>query len=56
MTAKPHLMKKDAVYLVNEEIARPFPGGFSEKLVGLSVDEPAEFDLDIPEDFPRVPT
>ena len=43
--------EKDAVYLVNEEIARPFPG-FSEKLVGLSVDEPAEFDLDIPEDFP----
>ena len=43
--------EKDAVYLVNEEIARPFPG-FSEKLVGLSVNEPAEFDLDIPEDFP----
>tara|TARA_A100001037_G_scaffold284948_1_gene291810 strand:+ start:8318 stop:9682 length:1365 start_codon:yes stop_codon:yes gene_type:complete len=43
--------EKDAVYLVNEEIARPFPG-FSEKLVGLSVNNPEEFDLDIPEDFP----
>ena len=44
------LDESDAVYLVNEDIGRPFPG-FSEKLVGLESDEPSSFDLDIPEDF-----
>ena len=42
--------ESEAVYLINEDIARPFPG-FTDKLVGLGVDEPHEFDLDIPEDF-----
>ena len=42
--------ESDAVYLVNEEIGRPFPG-FSEKLVGMEPDKPSEFDLSIPEDF-----
>ncbi len=40
----------DAVYLVNEEIGRPFPG-FSEKLVGLETDKSSQFNLLIPEDF-----
>ncbi|MDC0035789.1 trigger factor [Chloroflexi bacterium] len=40
----------DAVYLVNEEIGRPFPG-FSEKLVGLEPEKSSQFDLLIPEDF-----
>ena len=44
------LTEKDAVYLINEELERPFPG-FSEKLIGLDIDEPAEFDLEIPDDF-----
>ena len=44
------LDESDAVYLVNEDIGRPFPG-FSDKLVGLESDEPSSFDLDIPEDF-----
>jgi len=42
--------ESDAVYLVNEEIGRPFPG-FSEKLVGMEPDNPSQFDLSIPEDF-----
>lgn len=42
--------ESDAVYLVNEEIGRPFPG-FSEKLVGMEPDKPSQFDLSIPEDF-----
>ena len=42
--------ESDAVYLVNEEIGRPFPG-FSEKLVGLEADKASQFDLSIPEDF-----
>ena len=42
--------ESDAVYLVNEEIGRPFPG-FSEKLVGMKADKPSQFDLSIPEDF-----
>ena len=42
--------ESDAVYLVNEEIGRPFPG-FSEKLVGMEADKPSQFDLSIPEDF-----
>ncbi len=42
--------ENDAVYLVNEEIGRPFPG-FSEKLVGLEADKSSQFDLSIPEDF-----
>ena len=45
------LDENDAVYLVNEDIGRPFPG-FSDKLVGLESDSDASFDLDIPEDFP----
>ena len=44
------LDESDAVYLVNEDIGRPFPG-FSDKLVGLESDEPSSFDLDVPEDF-----
>lgn len=40
----------DAVYLVNEEIGRPFPG-FSENLVGLETNKSSQFDLLIPEDF-----
>ena len=44
------LDESEAVYLVNEDIGRPFPG-FSDKLVGLESDEPSSFDLDIPEDF-----
>tara|TARA_B100000745_G_scaffold298532_1_gene247440 strand:+ start:347 stop:1741 length:1395 start_codon:yes stop_codon:yes gene_type:complete len=42
--------ENEAVYLINEDIGRPFPG-FTDKLVGLGVDEPHEFDLDIPDDF-----
>jgi len=42
--------ESDAVYLVNEEIGRPFPG-FSEKLVGMEADKSSQFDLSIPEDF-----
>lgn len=42
--------ENDAVYLVNEEIGRPFPG-FSEKLVGMEPEKPSQFDLSIPEDF-----
>ena len=44
------LDESDAVYLVNEDIGRPFPG-FSDKLVGLESDKPSSFNLDIPEDF-----
>ena len=40
----------DAVYLVNEEIGRPFPG-FSTKLIGLKVDSENAFELQIAEDF-----
>ena len=40
----------DAVYLVNEEIGRPFPG-FSTKLIGLKVDSQDSFELEIAEDF-----
>ena len=40
----------DAVYLVNEEIGRPFPG-FSENLVGLETNKSSQFNLLIPEDF-----
>ena len=40
----------DAVYLVNEEIGRPFPG-FSTKLIGLKVDSQNSFELEIAEDF-----
>lgn len=42
--------ESDAVYLVNEDIPRPFPG-FSEKLVGLESESHAGFDLKIPDDF-----
>ena len=42
--------ENDAVYLVNEDIPRPFPG-FSEKLVGLESESHAGFDLKIPDDF-----
>ena len=44
------LTEKDAVYLINEEIERPFPG-FSEKLIGFDIDDPTEFELEIPVDF-----
>ena len=40
----------DGVYLVNEEIQRPYPG-FATKLVGLAASEPNAFDLDIPKTF-----
>ena len=42
--------EKDAGYLINEDIPRPFPG-FSEKLVGLEAESPTGFDLEIAEDF-----
>ena len=42
--------ESDAVYLVNEEIGRPFPG-FSTKLIGLKVDSQDSFELEIAEDF-----
>ena len=44
------LTEKDAVYLINEEIEKPFPG-FSEKLVGFEIDEPKTFDLEVPDNF-----
>tara|TARA_Y100001970_G_scaffold37297_1_gene46025 strand:- start:11111 stop:12427 length:1317 start_codon:yes stop_codon:yes gene_type:complete len=40
----------DGVYLVSEEIERPFPG-FANKLIGLESDTPSTFELDIPKDF-----
>ncbi len=40
----------DGVYLVSEEIERPFPG-FANKLIGLESDKPSTFELDIPKDF-----
>ena len=51
--AKTIFDESDAVYLVNEEIGRPFPG-FSEKLVGLEADKASQFELSIPEDFTDV--
>ena len=45
------LDEKDAVFLLDEESSRPFPG-FAERLVGLVVDDPGEFDMAIPEDHP----
>ena len=42
--------ESDAVYLVNEEIGRPFPG-FSTKLIGLKVDSQDSIELEIAEDF-----
>jgi trigger factor len=42
--------EKDAVYLVNEEIGRPFPG-FSDKLVGFNINDENHFTLDIAKDF-----
>tara|TARA_B100001142_G_C14310851_1_gene646560 strand:- start:109 stop:1425 length:1317 start_codon:yes stop_codon:yes gene_type:complete len=42
--------ESDAVYLVNEEIGRPFPG-FSTKLIGLKVDTQNSFNLEINDDF-----
>jgi len=42
--------ESDAVYLINEEIGRPFPG-FSTKLIGLKIDTQSSFDLDINDDF-----
>lgn len=44
------IKESEAVYLVNEDIGRPFPG-FSEKLVGFDIDEPNAFDLNIPDDY-----
>jgi len=40
----------DGVYLVNEEIERPFPG-FANKLIGLEANISNTFELDIPETF-----
>ena len=40
----------DGVYLISEEIERPFPG-FANKLIGLESDTPSTFELDIPKDF-----
>ena len=40
----------DGVYLISEEIERPFPG-FANKLIGLESDKPSTFELDIPKDF-----
>ena len=44
------IKESEAVYLVNEDIGRPFPG-FSEKLVGFDIDETHKFDLAIPDDY-----
>ena len=44
------IKESEAVYLVNEDIGRPFPG-FSEKLVGFDIDETNKFDLAIPDDY-----
>ena len=41
--------EKDAVFVLDEDGTRPFPG-FSQRLVGLTKGEPAEFTLPIPED------
>lgn len=40
----------DGVYLINEEIERPFPG-FANKLVGLAANKSNKFDLDIDKEF-----
>ena len=40
----------DGVYLVNEEIERPFPG-FANKLIGLEANISNTFELDIPKTF-----
>ena len=45
------LTETDAVYFLDEDSTRPFPG-FSQKLEDLVLDEAQEFTLDIPEDFP----
>jgi len=44
------LDEQDTVYFLDEDSPRPFPG-FSLQLVGMKVDEPKEFALEIPEDF-----
>lgn len=44
------LDEQDNVYFLDEDSSRPFPG-FSLQLVGMKVDEPKEFALEIPEDF-----
>ena len=40
----------DGVYLINEEIEKPFPG-FAAKLVGLPANKSNKFDLDIAKEF-----
>ena len=45
------LDEKDAVYFLDEDGVRPFPG-FAPQLESLSTGEAKEFDLSIPDDFP----
>lgn len=45
------LDEKDAVYFLDEDGVRPFPG-FAPQLESLSAGESKEFDLTIPDDFP----
>ena len=45
------LTETDAVYFLDEDSTRPFPG-FAQKLENLVLDEAQEFTLDILEDFP----
>ena len=44
------LDEKDAVFFLDEDGTRPFPG-FSQHLVGLAKDEPKSFTLTVPEDY-----
>ena len=44
------LEEKDAVFFLDEDGTRPFPG-FAKHLVGLAKDEPGDFQMSIPEDF-----
>lgn len=45
------LNETDTVYLVNEDVERPFPG-FAAALVDAEIDAPKEFDLPVADDFP----
>lgn len=45
------LNETDTVYLVSEDVERPFPG-FAAALVDAEIDAPKEFDLPVADDFP----
>ncbi len=45
------LTETDAVYFLDEDSIRPFPG-FAQKLENLVLDEAQEFNIGIPDDFP----